>query len=288
MDNCQLGTKTSWITIIINTALCFFKIIAGIIGKSTAMLADGVHTLSDILATFVVIIGLKLSSKKEDDKHPYGHEKFEAECAKVVSIILLITGLLIGYEGLKNLYKGEIKTPGFIALLAAIISIVVKEAMYWYTIIVAKKIRSLSMEADAWHHRSDAFSSIGTFAGIFGARLGIKVLDPIAGIVVSFFIIKVGIDFYKKSTEQLIDSSSDEETIEKIKQVIIQTPGVKDINMLKTRLFGNKIYVDVEICVDENMSVKQGHEIAEAVHLNVESDVEHIKHCMVHLEPYKE
>lgn len=160
--------------------------------------------------------------------------------------------------------------------------------MYWYTIIVAKKIRSLSMEADAWHHRSDAFSSIGTFAGIFGARLGIKVLDPIAGIVVSFFIIKVGIDFYKKSTEQLIDSSSDEETIEKIKKVIIQTPGVKDINMLKTRLFGNKIYVDVEICVDENMSVKQGHEIAEAVHLNVESDVEHIKHCMVHLEPYKE
>ncbi|QCX34730.1 cation transporter [Caloramator sp. E03] len=288
MDECTLGTKTSWITIFINTALCAFKIIAGIIGQSTAMLADGVHTLSDILATFVVIIGLNISSKKEDEKHPYGHEKFEAECAKIVSTILLLTGLLIGYEGIKSLILGDIKTPGFIALLAAMISIVVKEGMYWYTIIVAKKIRSLSMEADAWHHRSDAFSSIGTFAGIFGARLGIKVLDPIAGIIVSFFIIKVGIDFYRKSTAQLIDSSADKDTIEKIRNVVMSTIGVKDITMLKTRLFGNKIYVDIEICVDSNMSVKQGHEIAEAVHLNVENNVEHIKHCMVHLEPYNE
>ncbi|SKA92668.1 cation diffusion facilitator family transporter [Caloramator quimbayensis] len=287
MENYRLGTKTSWVTIFINTALCVFKIVAGIIGQSTAMLADGVHTLSDILATFVVILGLKISAKNEDEKHPYGHEKFEAECAKIVSTILLITGFLIGYEGIKSLISGDIKTPGFIALIAAAVSIIVKEGMYWYTIIVAKKIRSLSMEADAWHHRSDAFSSIGTLLGIFGARHGFKFMDPVAGIIVSFFIIKVGIDFYKKSTAQLIDESTDKETIEKIKSVAMSTPGVKEINMLKTRLFGNKIYVDIEICVDENMTVKQGHEIAEAVHLNVETDIDHIKHCMVHLEPYK-
>ncbi|MCX7883561.1 MAG: cation diffusion facilitator family transporter [Caloramator sp.] len=287
MGEFKLGTKTSWITIFINTVLCVFKIVAGMIGQSTAMLADGVHTLSDILATFVVILGLKISSKEEDEKHPYGHEKFEAECAKVVSTILLITGLIIGYEGGKSLISGDIRTPGLIALIAAVISIIVKEGMYWYTIIVAKKIRSLSMEADAWHHRSDAFSSVGTLIGIFGARHGFKFMDPVAGIIVSFFIIKVGIDFYKKSTAQLIDESTDKETIEKIKSVVMATPGVKEINMLKTRLFGNKIYVDIEICVDENMTVKQGHEIAEAVHLNVESDINHIKHCMVHLEPYK-
>lgn len=287
MDNYTLGTKTSWITIFINMALCVFKITAGIVGKSTAMIADGVHTLSDVLATFVVIIGLKISSKNEDEEHPYGHEKFEPECAKIISIVLLATGFLIGYEGLKSLIEGNIKTPRIIALIAAVVSIIVKEAMYWYTIIIARKIRSISMEADAWHHRSDAFSSVGTFAGIFGARLGINVLDPVAGIIVSFFIIKVGIDFYRKSTLQMVDASTDKDTIEKIKSVVLSTPGVKDISMLKTRLFGNKIYVDIEICVDENMSVKDGHEIAEAVHLNVESDIEHIKHCMVHLEPYK-
>lgn len=287
MDDCTLGTRTSWITIVINTALCAFKITAGLIGHSTAMVADGVHTLSDILATFVVILGLKISSREEDEQHPYGHEKFEPECAKIVSIVLLLTGLLIGYEGIKSLISGNIKTPGLIALVAAVVSIVVKEGMYWYTIIVAKKIRSLSMEADAWHHRSDAFSSIGTFAGIFGARMGIKVLDPIAGIIVSFFIIKVGIDFYRRSTRELVDEATDKETIDKIKSVVESTPGVKDINMLKTRVFGNKIYVDVEICIDENMTVKEGHEIAEIVHTRVENDVQHIKHCMVHMEPYK-
>lgn len=163
MEREKIGTKTSLITIIINVFLCIFKIIAGVVGKSGAMLADGVHTLSDVLATFVVIVGLKISSKKEDKEHPYGHEKFEPVFTKIISIILIITGILIGYEGFKKLISGDIVVPGKIALIAAIVSIVVKEAMYWYTIIVARKIKSMSMEADAWHHRSDAFSSSWNF-----------------------------------------------------------------------------------------------------------------------------
>jgi len=280
------GIKTSWITIFVNLFLCLFKIIAGFIGKSSAMIADGVHTLSDILATFVVILGLRISSKEEDEKHPYGHEKFEPVFAKIISIILIITGFFIGYEGIKKLLLGDITPPGKIALIAALISILVKEAMYWYTISVAKKIKSISLEADAWHHRSDAFSSIGTFLGIFLSRLGYRFFDPLAAIIVSFFIIKVGVDFYLKATKALVDESVDKEDIERIKDIVLKINGVKGIRDLKTRVFGHKIYVDLEIYVDDTLTVKQGHDIAERVHDALEKEMDTIKHCMVHVEPF--
>lgn len=285
MEREKIGTKVSWITIVMNTFLCVFKIVAGIVGNSGAMFADGVHTLSDILATFVVILGLKISSRQEDDNHPYGHEKFEPVFAKIISIILIITGFLIGYEGVKKLISGDIMIPGKIALIAAIVSIVVKEGMYWYTIIVAKRIKSISMEADAWHHRSDAFSSIGTFIGIFAARIGYRFFDPLAALVVSFFIVKVGIDFYIRATKELVDESADKDTCQKIKEVTLSINGVEGIKNLKTRTFGHRIYVDLEILVDENLTVKDGHKIAEDVHDKLESDIENIKHCMVHVEP---
>ncbi|SHF49501.1 cation diffusion facilitator family transporter [Caloramator proteoclasticus] len=285
MEREKIGTQVSWITIAINTFLCIFKIIAGIVGKSGAMLADGVHTLSDILATFVVILGLKVSSKQEDDEHPYGHEKFEPVFAKIISIILIITGFMIGYEGIAKLISGDIATPGKIALIAALLSIVVKEGMYWYTIIVAKKIKSLSMEADAWHHRSDAFSSVGTFIGIFAARMGYSFFDPLAALIVSFFIIKVGVEFYVKATKELVDESADKETCKKIRELTLSVAGVEGIKNLKTRIFGHRIYVDLEILVDENLTVRDGHQIAEDVHDVLENSIENIKHCMVHVEP---
>jgi cation diffusion facilitator family transporter len=285
MEREKIGTKVSWITIFISTFLCLFKIIAGVVGKSSAMIADGVHTLSDILTTFVVILGLKISSKEEDEKHPYGHEKFELIFAKAISVILIITGFSIGYEGIKKLILGEISTPGKIALVAAAASIVLKEGMYWYTIIIARKIKSISMEADAWHHRSDAFSSIGTFIGIFAARMGYRFFDPLAALVVSFFIVKVGIEFYLKATKALVDESVDKETIEKIKNIVMSVDGVKGIQSLKTRVFGHRIYVDLEIYVDERLNVKEGHDIAEKVHDALEGEIDSIKHCMVHVEP---
>ncbi|KRQ85830.1 putative cation efflux system protein [Caloramator mitchellensis] len=285
MNREKLGTKTSLITIFINTGLCVFKLIAGFLGRSSAMIADGVHTLSDILATFIVILGLKISSREEDDKHPYGHEKFEPVFAKIISVILITTGFLIGYEGIKKLISGDISTPGRIALAAAFISILVKEGMYWYTIIVARKIKSISMEADAWHHRSDAFSSVGTFIGIFAARIGYKFFDPLAALIVCFFIVKVGVDFYIKATKELVDESVDDKTIETIKRVINSVEGVRGIKSLRTRIFGHRIYVDLEIYIDENISVKEGHDIAESVHDELEMKIEGIKHCMVHVEP---
>lgn len=287
MENYKLGLKVSFITIIVNVILSAFKIIAGIVGRSNAMLADGVHTLSDVLTTIVVIFGLKVSSKEADKEHPYGHEKYEPIFAKLLSIMLFLTGLYIGYGSIKVLISGDIKTPGLIALIAAIASIAVKECMYWYTVKAAKKIKSLSLEADAWHHRSDAFSSVGTFVGILGARMGIKILDPIAGIIVSFFVIKVGVDLYIRATKELVDESAGDETEAKIVDIAHSVEGVDNVKSLKTRTFGNKLYVDLEITVDGHLNVEEGHNIAENVHDKIEKEIEEIKHCMVHVEPTK-
>lgn len=278
--------KVSLITVTLNIILCIFKVTAGILGKSNAMIADGIHTLSDVITTFMVILGLKISNKKEDKNHPYGHERFEPIFAKLISTILFLTGIFIFYEGLKILRSRNYNTPGRIALIAACISIICKELMYRYTISTAKKVESLSMQADAWHHRSDALSSIGTFLGIFGARAGFKILDPLTSIVVSFFILKVSVEFYLKSVEKLVDTSADEEIINKIRNEALKVTGVKNINDLKTRLFGNKIYVDIEICVNSKMTVEESHNIATKVHDNIESKIKNTKHCMVHIEPF--
>lgn len=286
MNIYEEGKKVSLITITLNIILCIFKVTAGILGRSSAMIADGMHTLSDVITTFMVILGLKISNKKEDKNHPYGHEKFEPIFAKLISTLLFLTGIFIAYEGIKILRSGNYSTPGRIALIAASISIICKELMYRYTITTAKKIESISMQADAWHHRSDALSSIGTFLGIFGARAGFKILDPLTSIVVSLFILKISVEFYLKSVEKLVDTSADEEIINKIRNEALKVNGVKNINDLKTRLFGNKIYVDIEICVNSKMTVEESHNIATKVHDNVESTIKNTKHCMVHIEPF--
>lgn len=285
MDNYKKATRVSIITVIINTVLAIFKVIAGIVGKSSAMIADGIHTFSDIATTVVVIIGLKISNKDADEKHPYGHEKFEPEISKIVSLLLAGTGVFLAYNSIQILLSGNLDTPKPIALYAALTSIVVKEGMYWYTIITARKVKSIAMEADAWHHRSDAISSVGTLIGIAGARMGFKFLDPVAGVIVSLVLIKVGVEFYLKATGQLVDQSADDEVIEQIKEVAASIEGVKEINDLKTRKFGNKIYVDIEIQVDKRMTVEEGHHIANLVHDSIENTIEDVKHCMIHVEP---
>lgn len=287
-ENYNLGIRASIVTIVINIILTVVKLVAGLVGRSSAMLADGVHTLSDVLSTVVVMVGLKVSSREPDETHPYGHERFELVFSKILSVFLVVTGLYIGYEGIKTLTGGSIETPGRIALWAAIISILAKEFMYRYTINVAKKIESVSMEADAWHHRSDALSSIGTFIGIFGARLGFPILDPIAGIIVSLMVIKVGVDLYLKSIRGLVDEAADEDVLEKIERLTYEVEGVKNISDLKTRVFANKIYVDIDIEVDGCKRVHEGHDIAQEVHDQVERKIKNVKHCMVHVEPFQD
>lgn len=283
-NNEKIAIKVSVISIILNCLLTLIKFISGVISKSSAMISDSVHSLSDVLSTFVVIIGVKISNKKADSDHPYGHERIECVSAIILSGMLFIIGALIGINGIKNVTNSSnLVIPGVLALIASIISIISKEAMYQYTIRVSKKINSAALKADAWHHRSDALSSIGSFIGILGSRLGFKIFDPLASVIISLCIIKVSIDIFKDAIDKMVDKSCDKEVIDKVISVIEKNESVKNIDDIKTRQFGNKAYVDVEISVDENLLLKDAHKIAEEIHDSVENEINIVKHCMVHV-----
>ena len=287
-NNEKIAIKVSVISIILNCLLTLIKFISGVISKSSAMISDSVHSLSDVLSTFVVIIGVKISNKKADSDHPYGHERIECVSAIILSGMLFIIGALIGINGIKNVTNSSnLVMPGVLALIASIISIISKEAMYQYTIRVSKKINSAALKADAWHHRSDALSSIGSFIGILGSRLGFKIFDPLASVIISLCIIKVSIDIFKDAIDKMVYKSCDKEVIDKVISVIEKNESVKNIDDIKTRQFGNKAYVDVEISVDENLLLKDAHKVAEEIHNSVENEINIVKHCMVHVNPYE-
>ena len=284
----QTAMKVSLISIAVNLFLTVFKMLAGIIASSGAMVSDAVHSASDIFSTFIVIIGVKLSSKAPDTEHPYGHERMESVAAIILATILAITALGIGESGVTKIAAGnyaDIKTPGLLALIAAAISMIVKEAMYWYTKINAKKINSTALMADAWHHRSDALSSVGAFAGILGARLGLAVLDPVASVIICVFIAKTAVSIFKDAIDKMVDKSCDKQTEEKISALTLRQEGGISIYNLKTRMFGNRIYVDLEIVADKNKSLEDAHSIADKVHDEIEREFAEVKHIMVHVNP---
>ena len=284
----KVANRVSMITIIGNIALSVIKLIAGIIAHSNAMISDAVHSASDVFSTIVVIIGIKLASKKSDKEHPYGHERLECVAAIVLAIVLFITGLGIGMEALKNIVSGDyenLMVPGILALIAAILSIVAKEGMYWYTRYYAKKIDSSALMADAWHHRSDAFSSIGALIGIGGARLGFPIMDSIASLVIFVFIVKAAFDIFKDAMDKMVDHSCDEAMEKQLRDCIMRNDKVLGLDLLQTRIFGNKIYVDVEIQADASLTLREGHKIAEAVHDDIERTFPKVKHIMVHVNP---
>ena len=284
----RVANKVSFVTIIGNILLSVMKLIAGFIAHSNAMISDAIHSASDVFSTFVVIIGIKLASKKADKEHPYGHERLECVAAIVLSMVLFITGFGIGAAALKNITSGDynnIVVPGVLALVAAIVSIVSKEAMYWYTRYNAKKIDSSALMADAWHHRSDAFSSIGALIGIVGARLGFPIMDSIASLIIFVFIIKAAYDIFKDAIDKMVDHACDDATVNKIRECVMKHDDVLGIDMLQTRIFGNKIYVDLEIETDGSYTLSKAHTIAETVHDDIEKSFPKVKHIMVHVNP---
>lgn len=274
-------------TMLLNFVLAAFKLFAGLYASSAAMVSDAVHSASDVLSTVAVMVGIKLAGKDADKAHPYGHERFESVAAVLLSVLLFITGLGIGWGGVKTVLgaSGELKVPGALALGAAVLSIIVKEGMYWYTKKAADKIGSSALKADAWHHRSDALSSIGSFVGIFGARMGLPILDPLASIVICLFILKAALDIFINAVNQLLDKACSDEMNAQITQIILAQEGVLTLDGLKTRLFGDRVYVDVEIGVDAAQSVRDAHEVARAVHDAIEDEFPSVKHCMVHVNP---
>lgn len=284
----NLAIHVSVVSIIVNVVLSAAKLLAGIFGKSSAMVSDAIHSASDVFSTFVVIAGVKMSEKKADKGHPYGHERMERVASIILAVLLGIVGVGIGVSGMGKILSGNYQTleiPGFISLVAAVVSIAVKEWMFWYTRAAAKKLNSGALMADAWHHRSDALSSVGSFAGILFARIGFPVMDSIASVIISLCIIKAAYDIFKDGINKMVDHSCDSETQEAILNSALNVQGVIDVDDLKTRLFGSKLYVDMEISADANLSLKASHEIAERVHSVIEEKYPECIHCMVHVNP---
>ncbi len=287
-ENKQIATRVSVVSIAVNLILSVFKLGAGIIAGSSAMISDAVHSASDVISSIAVIAGINIASKKSDRSHQYGHERIECVFSILLAVMLFATGLGIGYHSVLKIIRGaggNLAAPGLTALIAALVSIAVKEWMYHYTKHAAKKISSTALMADAWHHRSDALSSIGSFVGILGARLGYPICDPIAGIIICIFIAKAAWDIFYDAVNQLTDRSCDEALCNEIRAVVMAQEGVLTIDDLKTRLFGAKIYVDIEIGADGNLTLYKAHAIAEKVHHSIENAFPNVKHCMVHVNP---
>ena len=287
-SNEQIAMRAARNSIITNVFLAAFKLFAGIVANSTAMVSDGVHSIADLFSTAIAIIGIKLANQKPDKEHPYGHERFECVAAIILAILILSVGLGIGWTGMQDIISaeyGDLAIPGLLALVAAIVSIIVKEALFWYVRAVAKKIGSSVLMADAWHSRADGLSSIGSFIGILGARLGFPIFDSIAAIVICLFILKTAISIFRDAIGKMTDKACDDQTVDQMRRVILAQDAVLGIDQLKTRLFGDKTYVDVEIRVNASIILGDAHDIAQLVHDAIEREFPKVKHCMVHVNP---
>ena len=283
------ATKVSVISMAVNVILTVAKFAAGVIAHSGAMISDAVHSASDIFSGLIVLIGVRISSKAPDEKHPYGHERFECVAALLLSGILALVGGTIGVNAVKDIISGRVQeTPGLLALIAAAVSIVTKEILFWYTRGYAKKFRSTALHAEAWHQRSDALSSIGALIGIAGARMGVPVMEPIASLIIALFILRVAVQIFRDAIDQMVDHSANEETEAAFRTTALEQPGVTGVEVLRTRMFGNRVYVDLEISADSELTLAKAHEIAERVHDAIEQTYPDVKHIMVHVNPAKE
>lgn len=288
-DFSRIAYHVSLVTIVWNVLLSGIKFAAGILAHSGAMISDAIHSASDVISTLVVIVGVKLSAAGADAEHPYGHERLECIAALILSGLLFLTGLFIGADSIKKIisfFQGEsLVVPGALALGAAFLSIVVKEAMYWYTVRAAKKINSSALLADAWHHRSDALSSVGTLVGIGGARLGLPVLDPAAAGIVCLLILKVAYDIAADAVAKLVDHSCDPKTITEIREIVARQEGVYGIKKINTRLFGSRFYVEVEVLAYSTIGLLEAHQLTHKIHDAVEAAFPTIKCCRVYVLP---
>jgi len=290
-SNQQIAMRAARNSIVVNVALSAFKLFAGIAAGSVAMISDAAHSIADLFSTVIAIIGVKLASKEADKEHPYGHERFECVAAIILAALVFSTGVGIGWAGLQMILTGNysgISAFGLLALIAALASIAVKEGVYWHVRAAAKKIDSSALMADAWHSRLDGLSSIGSFIGILGALYGFPVLDSIAAIAICLFIVKAALSIFREAIGKMTDRACDDSTVHEMHGVILAEEGVSGAEQIKTRLFGNRIYVDAEISVDASTTLNEAHTIAQNVHNSIELKFPKVKHCMVRVSPAKE
>jgi len=289
--NEEIAMRVSKATLAVNVFLSVLKLFVGLLANSAALVADAVNSISDVLSTIVVMIGVKLGNRVSDKDHPYGHERYECAAALILSAFVFVTGIMIGYNGVQKIIAGshgELVIPGAIALVAAAITMVVKEALYWYTRAAAKKTGLSVLMAFAWDHRSDVLSGAGAFIGILGARIGLPILDPIAAVVISLLILRVAVTIFKDAMRRMTDTSCDEELEKEIIALALEQRDVLGVDKINTRLFGDRVYVDLEISADGDVSLHEAHNTAQRVHDAIEVRYEQVKHCMVHVNPVED
>ena len=280
------SNKVTILSIILNILLTVLKILSGIFGKSSAIIADGIHSASDIITSLGVLIGNNLAKKPKDLEHPYGHERIETIISFILASVLILVAIQIGINGISSLLNpNNILTPNVLPLIVSFISVIIKEFQFRITIKVANKINSPSLKADAWHHRSDALSSIAAFIGIGGAILGIKILDPIATIIVALIVIKVGFNIFKASFDELIDRSIDISDIHAIKDITKETLEITSINSFKSRKHGPFAYIDMTISLNKNLTLFEAHKVADNLEKNIIKKFPYIKEINIHTEP---
>lgn len=286
--------KVTIVGSVVNFLLLVFKFFAGITGHSAAMLADAVHSLSDFITDIVVIVFVRIAGKPEDKGHDYGHGKYETLATAIIGLLLLCVGFGIFWNGASSIYTflqgGQLESPGVVALVAALVSIVSKEILYQYTVIQGKKLNSQAVVANAWHHRSDALSSIGTAIGIGGAILlgdHWRVLDPIAAVVVSFFIMKVSVQLLIPCVDELLEKSLPDDVEKEIEQTVLSFPGVSQPHHLRTRRIGSYYAIEIHVRMDGKITLEEAHGTATAIENKLKEMFGKGTHVGIHVEPTK-
>lgn len=280
-----LGKKISKIVLVVNFSLMLSKALVGYFAGSTAIIADAFNNGTDIFAAIAVFGGMRIAYKPPDDNHNYGHEKAEPIVTKIVALIIMFTGVAIGWSALKQIISRSAENPGYLAILISFASIFIKYFLFKYTNRMGKLIESSSIIADSYNHRSDILASSAVLVGVAGARFGIPILDPIAGILVSIVIFKTGITIYIEAISALMDTAPSVEVINNIRHSVLQTKGVIKVNDIRARKYGFRYHVDLKICVDKDISVQKGHDIASNTKQNIISNLSKVQDVMIHVNP---
>lgn len=286
-SNITSGLRVTWIGSIVNIVLVIFKLWAGFLSGSQALIADGIHSLSDLFSDAVVMLGLKWGRKNEDEDHPYGHARIETISSMVVGILLIFVGLGITLNAIEALYEHKPSTPGMFAIYVAAISVILKELMYWYTIVIGKRLKSLALIGNAWHHRTDAMSSIAVLIGVGTTYLKPEwyLADAYAALLVTFFVVKIGTNLVWSAFKELSDAAPNKEVLDQLVTKAYSIDGVIEVHSLRARHSGSQIFVELDIVVDSTLTVKKGHDIAHNVKKILLEQFADVTRVFVHVDP---
>ncbi|RQD69932.1 MAG: cation transporter [Tindallia sp. MSAO_Bac2] len=282
----QKAKKVSLVSIIGNLLLTITKLIAGFFAGSTALVADAFHSASDLIGTVILLKGMQIAHQPADENHPFGHHRAETITSEILAVILMITAAGIGYEGIRILASNNIVVPQAAAVYVALLSIAAKEGMFRYSAKIGNEINSDAIIADAWHHRSDAFSSIAALVGIVGSRFGMTFMDPVAALFVALLIFRAGIQIYRKAVSTLMDTAPSDDKLKELMDVIIAVDGVKQVDDLRVRRYGSKMIIDLKISVLPELTVEEGHNVAARTKVKVLETDDSIQDVLIHVNPY--